>query len=198
MAGLIGQLGYTPGRRKQAMVFLYHAGYQFQQIGELFGISKQRVHQVLGDAIDGGYRRAIATEREELVAQVVPLLRQGLTHAEVAEELELPLDDLNVLFASARKVRSRGRRPPWASALLEADKARRTSQRERRKSTRLTIALAIRASPLSLRAMAQKSGLSYSTIKALAQATGTSTWAPSPDALKKLTKALPSLKLLKT
>lgn len=64
-----------PAERRAAVVDLYRLGKTFAEIGEEFGYSKQRAHQLYWEAMDGVVDQAVRAHRAAMVEEIAEVIR---------------------------------------------------------------------------------------------------------------------------
>lgn len=62
-------------QRRAQIIDMHHAGHTFQQIGDRFGISRQRAHEIYWDAIDAIPAKAVGSHRAVMVEQLAEVVR---------------------------------------------------------------------------------------------------------------------------
>src|SRR3954465_13176223 len=91
-----------PIARDLAIAQLYETGESYAEIGRRFGLTRERVRQILMKAGETAYYRALAVERQRIALAAVPLFRAGLTRAQIAVRLQVSVNDLHGCIIHAR------------------------------------------------------------------------------------------------
>ncbi|MBA3936382.1 MAG: hypothetical protein H0X38_02885 [Planctomycetes bacterium] len=185
----------TVASRNKEMARLYHEdGLNCAEIGRAYGLTRERVRQILAQEGEPPYLQALDAERERIAGLAVPLFTQGLTRERIAEKLDVKAAEVNHLVVVARRAISEGDARPWERRLVKAVEAGlqdRAENHEKQRSQVLpVITTAIQKSGLSARAIAQKSGVSYLTVLSLSKG---GKYLPRPNTVRRLARVFPTL-----
>jgi hypothetical protein len=127
-------------QRRALIIDMHHAGRTFQQIGDRFGISRQRAHEIYWEAIDAIPAKAVASHRSamlEQLAEVVRVANEVMAGVHIAHSngrvvtlrdedgKEVPLKDDGPKLDAARTLIAAQAR--WAK-LIDADAPTRVEQ----------------------------------------------------------------------